>query len=63
MQIVVFVFSLLLLLETPAEAYVDPGTGSMLMQLLIGGAMAGLVLFRAGLRRMIGWFRRPFRGG
>jgi hypothetical protein len=63
MRITVFVFSLLLLLDTPAEAYVDPGTGSMVMQLLIGGAMAGLVLFRAGLRRMIGWFRRPFRGG
>ena len=63
MQIALFVFSLLLLLETSAEAYIDPGAGSMLMQLLIGGAMAGLVVFRAGLRRMIGWFRRPPRDG
>jgi hypothetical protein len=62
MRIALVVFWLLLLV-TPAEAYVDPGTGSMLMQLLVGGAMAGLVLFRSGLRRMIGWFRRPSRDG
>jgi hypothetical protein len=63
MRITAFVFSFLLLLEMPAEAYVDPGTGSMLIHLLIGGAMAGLVLFRSGFRRMIGWFRRPPRDG
>lgn len=50
---------LLLLLEQPLEAYIDPGAGSMLLQLLLGGAMAGLVFMRSGLRRVLGWFRRP----
>lgn len=53
---------LLLLVLTPSvEAYVDPGTGGMLVQLLLGGVMAGLVLFRSGLRRMAGWFQRSPR--
>jgi hypothetical protein len=42
----------------PAEAYVDPGAGSMLMQLLLGGVMAGLVLLRSSWVRMREWFQR-----
>ena len=52
---------LLVVLARPAEAYVDPGTGGMLVQLLLGGVMAGLVLFRSGLRRIAGWFHRSSR--
>ena len=52
------IVALILFMETPAAAYIDPGSGSMLMQLVIGGAMAGLVLFRSGLRRAVDWFRR-----
>ena len=54
---------LLLVLVPSVEAYVDPGTGGMLVQLLLGGVMAGLVLFRSGLRRMAGWFQRSPRQG
>ena len=42
----------------PAEAYVDPGAGSMLMQLLLGGVMAGLVLLRSSWARVRDWFQR-----
>ena len=49
---------LALLMEQPAEAYVDPGAGSMLLQLVLGGVMAGLVFMRSGLRRVRHWFRR-----
>lgn len=52
---------LVLVLPRRAEAYVDPGTGGMLMQLLLAGAMGGLVLFRSGLRRVVGWFQRSPR--
>jgi hypothetical protein len=49
-------------LERPVEAYVDPGAGSMLTQLVVGGILGGLVLLRAGWRRICGWFvRRPSR--
>ena len=34
----------------------DPGTGSMLMQLLLGGIMAVLVLLRSSWERVLGWF-------
>jgi len=50
-----------LLVAAPAYAYVDPGAGGMLMQLLLGGVMAGLVLFRSGWRRVIGWLQRNAR--
>jgi hypothetical protein len=51
---------LLVMLAGPAEAYVDPGTGSMLMQFLVGGIMAGLFLLRSTWKRGRAWFhRRP----
>jgi hypothetical protein len=52
------VVAVALLTATPAEAYVDPGTGGMLVQLLLGGMMAGLVAMRSGLRRVLDWIRR-----
>ena len=49
---------MVLMLAGPADAYVDPGAGSMLMQLLLGGAMAGLVMLRSRWERVRGWFQR-----
>ena len=37
---------LLLVCATPAFAYVDPGSGGMMMQLLLGGAAGVAVLVR-----------------
>lgn len=48
-----------LVLPIPAFAYVDPGTGSVLLQLLLGGT-AGLVVFwKLFWNRLSGRFRRP----
>jgi hypothetical protein len=47
--IIVFV---LIVVARPAYAYVDPGTGSMLAQLLLGGVMTAAVFFRSGVRRL-----------
>ena len=49
---------LLVIAARPAFAYVDPGTGGMLMQLLIGGLMGGLVLLKSSWQRIKGWFNR-----
>ena len=49
---------LLLAAAGRAEAYVDPGAGSMLVQLLVGGLMAVIVLFRSGWQRIWRWVRR-----
>jgi hypothetical protein len=40
-------------------AYLDPGSGSMILQMILAG-IAGLVVFlRYQGRRVVGWFRRP----
>lgn len=46
------------LTAAPAQAYVDPGTGGMLVQLLTGGVAGVLVLIRLFWSRIISIFRR-----
>jgi hypothetical protein len=42
--------------ETPVEAYLDPGSGSMLVQLLLGGFAGAAVILKLGWQRLRGWF-------
>lgn len=44
--------------SAPAHAYLDPGTGSMIVQVIIGGIAAGLVAFKMFWARLVGLFRR-----
>jgi hypothetical protein len=54
--LIVLVCAVVLLFERPVHAYVDPGSGSMFLQLLLGG-VAGLgVIIKLYWRRMVGWF-------
>jgi hypothetical protein len=39
----------------PAHAYLDPGTGSIILQSLIGAVAAGLVIGRHYLYRLKAW--------
>jgi hypothetical protein len=56
------VFSMVLAIMTlmastsPALAYLDPGTGSILLQMLLGGVAGGLVVARLYWARIKGWF-------
>jgi hypothetical protein len=43
---------IIMLMATPAYAYVDPGTGSMLIQFVTGGVAGALVLARLYWRRL-----------
>ena len=52
------VFVLLLSLERPAGAYLDPGTGSMLLQALLGGVAAVGVIARLYWHRMTAVLQR-----
>jgi hypothetical protein len=38
--------------------YIDPGSGSLLLQLLIAGIIGSGVYFRNQVRSMLSWFRR-----
>jgi len=41
----------------PAQAYLDPGTGSMALQLILGGVVAGLTAVRLYWARLAAFFR------
>jgi len=57
MRTLLFLFSIVLLFPIDAYAYVDPGTGSIVVQVLVGIA-AVLALFAKGIyyrvRRLLG---------
>jgi hypothetical protein len=38
-------------------AYVDPGTGSLILQMLIAGVVGASVFFRSALGRLFGFFK------
>lgn len=40
----------------PAYAYLDPGTGSIILQAVIGAVAAGLIIGRGYFERMKAWF-------
>ena len=46
------------LLKDPFLAYMDPGSGSLLLQLLLGGAAGALVFVKLFWSRLTGLFRR-----
>lgn len=49
--IVVFLFVSLIAIPS-AYAYIDPGTGSFIFQLIVGGLLAAGVVFRSFWRRV-----------
>jgi hypothetical protein len=54
---------LLLVLPSIAHAYLDPGTGSYVVQLLIGTVLGGLFALGVFRRRVVVSFKRLFRRG
>ena len=51
-----------LVMASPAQAYLDPGTGSMLVSALIGVAAAVGLAVKMFWYRVTGVFRRPRQG-
>lgn len=49
-----FVLVPLLCLATPAHAYLDPASGSMILQLLLGGLAGAAVLIRLYWHKLLG---------
>ena len=44
--------------SAPAYAYLDPGTGSIILQLLLGGVAGGLVIIKLYWARLRSFFVR-----
>jgi hypothetical protein len=52
------VAAILLGAHRPAHAYLDPGTGSMIVQLLLGGVAGAIVILRLYWDRFKAFFGR-----
>lgn len=50
--------SAIIFYSAPAYAYLDPGTGSIILQLLLGGVAGGLVIFKLYWVRLKSFFVR-----
>ena len=50
-----------LVIAPPAQAYIDPGTGSMLIQSAIAALIGIAFAFRNGFRVTLRWFAELFR--
>ena len=62
--VVVLVTWLVMVAEAPAEAYLDPGAGSILLQVLLGGFAAAGVFVKLFWQTLSAPFRRrPSTGG
>lgn len=46
----------LVLSATPANAYLDPGASSLILQSIIGGLVGGLFVIRTYWARLVGFF-------
>lgn len=44
--------------EAPLDAYIDPGTGSMMVQAIIAAVAGAAVTIRMSWARIRGWFGR-----
>ena len=47
-------------MASPAQAYIDPGVGGMLLQLLLGGVAGGVVIIRLYWERVTSTVRKVF---
>ena len=59
---VAFVLAAFLLIASPAHAYLDPGTGSMLISAVIGLFAALALALKMFWYRLVGLFRGKGRG-
>lgn len=48
----------LLIMPSSAYAYIDPGTGSLILQAIVAGGITALVYFRNIRRKILSFFRR-----
>lgn len=58
-RLFILVAGVFLLLHKPAYAYLDPGTASIILQVVVGAVAAAGLFFRAYLARFFSLFRRP----
>lgn len=63
MKKVIYLLALVLIFPRKADAYLDPGTGSYLLQILAAGALATLFFFKSWWRRLKNLILKIFKKG
>lgn len=58
MQVAIVALVLLVLSTRQVQAYVDPGTGSYVLQLIVGGSLGGLFMVKKYWHSIIELLRR-----
>lgn len=58
LEICFLILIVLMATERSAQAYIDPGTGSMVLQILAGVLLAGLVTIKRWWRFVISLFKK-----
>lgn len=53
-------FSLYVSLSSPAYAYLDPATGSIILQAIVGAVGTALIYYRIGVAKVRGFLSRIF---
>ena len=53
MQVALIAIGIFLFLTSPAHAYLDPGSGSMVLQVLLGGVAAAAVVIKLMWHRIL----------
>jgi len=59
-ELVFIVFLFLIISTKPAHAYLDPGTGSFILQILAASALGGLFAIKTFWRSITGFFSGIF---
>jgi hypothetical protein len=62
-RILLLLTVVLLALPSTAHAYLDPGTGSYVLQLLLGTVLGGLLALGVFWRRVVAFFKHLFTRG
>ncbi|RJR08760.1 hypothetical protein C4588_05475 [Candidatus Parcubacteria bacterium] len=53
-----FTLGIFTLLSHPANAYLDPGSGSLLFQLIVGGILSGLFAIKLYFKKIKSFFAK-----
>ena len=61
LKLVLFAALFLIVLTQKSYAYLDPGTGSFVFQLLLAGFIGGLFIFRLFWKRIVSLIGKLFR--
>lgn len=59
-KLLLYTFILFMLFPRPAHAYLDPGTGSYLFQILIAGLLGSFFFIKSIIKRVKGFFKSVF---